>query len=67
MGKEINLLENYPYSKRDISGRLALKTDDDRRIARSFGKDFFDGSRSHGYGGYSYDPRFWELPKTRII
>jgi SAM-dependent methyltransferase len=60
MGKEINLLENYPYSKRDISGRLALKTDDDRRIARSFGKDFFDGSRSHGYGGYSYDPRFWE-------
>ena len=59
MGKEINLLENYPYSKRDISGRLALKTDEDRRIARSFGKDFFDGSRSHGYGGFSYDPRFW--------
>ena len=59
MGKEINLLKNYPYTKRDISGRLLSKTDHDRAIAQEFGKDFFDGSRSHGYGGFSYDPRFW--------
>jgi SAM-dependent methyltransferase len=60
MGKEINLMQNYPVSKRDISGRLASKTDEDRRIARKFDKDFFDGSRSHGYGGFSYNSRFWE-------
>ena len=60
MGKEINLMENYPVSQRDISGRLSSKTDEDRTIARKFEKDFFDGSRSHGYGGFSYNPRFWE-------
>ncbi|MDC3335860.1 class I SAM-dependent methyltransferase, partial [Opitutales bacterium] len=36
------------------------KTENDRKIARQFGKDFFDGSRRHGYGGFSYSPRFWE-------
>jgi len=60
IGREVNLMKNYPYSKRDISGRVASKTNEDRRIARQFGKEFFDGSRSHGYGGFSYNSRFWE-------
>ena len=60
MGQEINLLKNYPKTNRDIKGRLQEKTENDRIIARKFGKDFFDGSRSHGYGGFSYNPRFWE-------
>ncbi len=60
MGKEINLLKNYPKSVRDISSRLISKTEEDKRIAQKFGKEFFDGSRNHGYGGFSYDPRFWE-------
>ena len=60
IGKEINLLCNYPQSKRDVSGRLESKTKEVRLIAREFGKDFFDGSRSHGYGGFIYNPRFWE-------
>ena len=60
IGREVNLMKNYPYSKRDISGRLASKTNEDKRIAGQFGKEFFDGSRSHGYGGFSYNSRFWE-------
>jgi SAM-dependent methyltransferase len=28
-------------------------------IARQFGKEYFDGDRLYGYGGYYYDPRFW--------
>jgi len=60
IGREVNLMKNYPYSKRDISGRLASKTNEDKRIARQFGKEFFDGSRSYGYGGFSYNSRFWE-------
>ncbi|MBN1788066.1 MAG: class I SAM-dependent methyltransferase [Sedimentisphaerales bacterium] len=28
-------------------------------IARRFGKEYFDGDRLYGYGGYYYDPRFW--------
>jgi SAM-dependent methyltransferase len=60
MGREINLLENYPKTKRDILARGAEKTEDDRKIARRFGKEFFDGERRHGYGGFSYHPRFWQ-------
>lgn len=60
MGKEIDLMTDYPKAKRDIEGRVAGKTDEDRRIARMFGKDFFDGDRRCGYGGYNYHPRFWQ-------
>ena len=60
MGVEINLLENYPYTQRDISGRLASKNKEDQKIARQFGKEFFDGSRNHGYGGFYYNARFWK-------
>ncbi len=60
MGSEINLMKNYPQTKRDVSERGATKTEEDREIARKFGKEFFDGSRDHGYGGFSYFSRFWE-------
>ena len=60
MGKEIDLLVNYPKAKRDLSARLEQKNDKDREIARRFGKDFFDGERKHGYGGFTYNPRFWQ-------
>lgn len=60
MGIEIDLLKNYPKSKRNINERAAVKTDDVRSIARQFGKDFFDGDRKYGYGGFSYNPKFWQ-------
>lgn len=59
VGREINLLANYPKSNRDLQARAANKSDEQRAIARKFGKEFFDGSRSTGYGGLQYDPRFW--------
>ena len=60
MGKEIDLLVNYPKPNRDVTGRAQSKSEDDRILARKFGKEFFDGDRSHGYGGFTYNPRFWE-------
>lgn len=59
MKQEIDLLKNYPKTKRDLKQRAASKTPEDREIARKFGKDFFDGDRNHGYGGFSYMSRFW--------
>ena len=59
MGQEIDLLINYPKTKRNVEARGQEKTKEDRAIARKFGKEFFDGDRSHGYGGFSYNPRFW--------
>ena len=60
MGKEIDLLENYPKAKRNLDERLASKNEIDRAIAREFGREFFDGDRNHGYGGFNYMPRFWQ-------
>ena len=60
MGKEIDLLVNYPKTKRNLEERIASKTDSDRSLARQFGRDFFDGNRNHGYGGFNYSPRFWQ-------
>tara|TARA_Y100001970_G_scaffold270784_1_gene365135 strand:+ start:1188 stop:1847 length:660 start_codon:yes stop_codon:yes gene_type:complete len=60
MGNEIDLLRNYPKAKRNIEGRLDSKTEEDRILARKFDREFFDGDRSHGYGGFSYNKRFWQ-------
>ena len=60
MGQEIDLLENYPKAKRNLEERLASKNEADRSIARRFGREFFDGDRNHGYGGFNYMPRFWQ-------
>lgn len=60
MGSEIDLLINYPKTKRNVEERGISKTEEDRAIARQFGKDFFDGDRKHGYGGFSYNSRFWQ-------
>ena len=60
MGQEIDLMRNYPRTKRDIKQRGAEKTIEDRELARKFEKDFFDGDRRNGYGGFSYNSRFWQ-------
>ena len=56
--KEINLLKKYPITKRHLDEALLDRTDDVREIARKFNKDFFDGERKYGYGGYNYNPRY---------
>lgn len=60
MGIEIDLLKNYPKTKRDLKQRADEKTEEDRAVARNFGQEFFDGDRKHGYGGFKYMSRFWQ-------
>ena len=61
IGKEIDLLKNYPKAKRNLLERAVNKSEIDRSIARRFDKDFFDGDRRYGYGGFHYHPKFWQL------
>ena len=56
---EIDLLDKYPKSKRPIDERASLITPEHRAVARQFAKEFFDGDRLFGYGGFGYHPRFW--------
>ncbi len=66
IGKEINLLKNYPKSKRNLSERVKNKKKF-QIIARKFDKRFFDGPRDTGYGGFSYNPKFWGKVVKDII
>ncbi len=58
MMEEINLLDTHPKTVRDYDKRGAEKTPEIVRLAKQFGKDFFDGDRKCGYGGYRYDGRW---------
>jgi len=52
-------MKSYPKSKRNPGERANLITEEQKITAGKFGKDFFDGERLYGYGGYNYHPRFW--------
>ena len=67
LGREIDLLVNYPKAKRDLTARLESKSEESRAIGRQFGVDYFDGDRNHGYGGFSYNPRFWQPVIPTIV
>lgn len=60
---EINLLESLPKTKRNLVERAALSTAEDKLLAKQFGKEFFDGNRNQGYGGYHYDGRWKSVAK----
>jgi len=63
--KEINLLDSHPKTVRDYEKRAREKTPETVRIAKEFGRDFFDGDRRCGYGGYRYDGR-WKSVVRRM-
>ncbi len=67
LGREIDILADYPKAKRDLSARLEFKSEESRAIARRFGFDYFDGDRNHGYGGFNYHQRFWQPVIPTII
>jgi len=66
MMSEINLLARYPKGQRNVDARASGKTAENIRISRLYGKDYFDGERSIGYGGYRYDGR-WKPIAEDII
>jgi SAM-dependent methyltransferase len=61
---EINLLAKYPRAKRNLVARKQGQAAN-REIARRFGREYFDGTRDQGYGGYRHDGRW--LPIARDI
>lgn len=62
---EINFLNMHPAANRDYDKRAQSKTPETIRIAKEFGRDFFDGDRTCGYGGYRYDGR-WKAVAQRM-
>src|SRR5215469_7195333 len=62
---EINLLRRYPRAKGNNEKRTVAQSEENIRIARQYGREYFDGSRDTGYGGYRYDGRW--LPVAEDI
>jgi SAM-dependent methyltransferase len=60
---EINLLARYPRAKRDVAARHAGQAQQ-REVALQFGREYFDGDRTQGYGGYRYDGRWIPVAET---
>jgi len=64
--KKINLLKSIKKVKRQINKRKLNKSKNTIKIANQFGKEYFDGSRKYGYGGYCYDGRWKKVVKDFI-
>jgi SAM-dependent methyltransferase len=55
--REVDLLDRYPRTTRDIAARAAAAPAQ-REVAMRFAREYFDGERGQGYGGYRYDGRW---------
>jgi SAM-dependent methyltransferase len=62
---EVNLLDRYPRSKRPIARRAAA-VPREREAAKRFSREYFDGERTQGYGGYRYDGRWVPIARRMI-
>jgi ubiquinone/menaquinone biosynthesis C-methylase UbiE len=63
---EVNLLARLPQTKRNIQKRKEAQTPQNIAAAREYGKQYFDGPREVGYGGYRYDGRWIPIAEDII-
>ena len=64
MGKSIDLLRKlHKSTPRNYLKERVLNCDKAAcaKVAKKFGKDYWDGDRKYGYGGYQYDGRWRAL------
>lgn len=67
MEKLLNIITPlHEGATRDYIGRMNDDKINCMVIARQFGRDFWDGDRMYGYGGYVYDGRWKSVAKKLI-
>ena len=59
----------YPTKrkKKNISNIRVKVSKKTRKKLQKFGKEYFDGDRKHGYGGYYYNKKFFRKIVKEII
>ena len=68
MGKKINIVSNlHKQTNRDYLQRIRNEKIKCMNVAKKYGKDFWDGKRKFGYGGYKYMPGRWKSVAKKII
>jgi ubiquinone/menaquinone biosynthesis C-methylase UbiE len=63
---EVDLLRALPKTKRNIAHRLEAKDPEVIAISKNYGREYFDGAREYGYGGYRYDGRWVSVARDII-
>ena len=67
MGKLLDIITPlHKKSKRDYISRMTNQKIECSEVARKYDKDYWDGDRKYGYGGYRYDGR-WEAVAKKLI
>lgn len=67
MGRLLNIITPlHTRTKRDYIGRMQNDKANCMKVAKQYGKDYWDGDRKYGFGGYKYDGR-WEVVAKKII
>jgi len=68
MGQLKNFVTSlHQSSKRDFLARMVDDKVQCMKIAKQYGKDYWDGDRRYGYGGYSYLPGRWKPVAEALI
>ena len=68
IGKKRNFFKNlHNSSKRNYVKRMLNNKAYASNIARKFEKDYWDGNKQFGYGGYRYIPNRWKEFSKKLI
>lgn len=59
--------ENHLKSKRDYLGRMTFQKIRSMNVSKRFGKDYWDGKRNYGYGGYKYIKNYHKPLAEKLI
>ena len=62
--REFNALKGYPEPKHPRYVSSNLRTTKNRIIASYRGREYYDGDRTNGYGGFKYDGRWLPIAKN---
>lgn len=68
MKKELNIFSSlHKKTKRKYIDRMVNEKVKNMLIAKKYGKNYWDGPRASGYGGYNYIEDYWKPVAEKII
>ena len=68
MGKLVNITTTlHESTNRDFLARMVDDKVHCMKLAKQYGKDYWDGDRRYGYGGYKYMPGRWKPVAEELI
>jgi ubiquinone/menaquinone biosynthesis C-methylase UbiE len=58
---------HHKSTKRDYISRMINDKINCMKVSKKYGKDYWDGDRKYGYGGYEYIPGLWTNVAKKVI